>query len=87
MFRHCTSCRLDSEAKSSQLAEVTESKEGLAAKLEQLTEAHFTLTQQHDSLATEMSQVQGALQTAEEGQASAEVLTCARFIHQQLVSQ
>ena len=76
-LKHCTCCRSDSEAKSSQLAEVTESKEGLEAKLEQLAEAHAILTQQHEGLTTEMSQVQGALQTAEEGRASAEVLLTA----------
>lgn len=87
MLRHCTCCRSHSEAKSSQLAEVTESKEGLEAKLEQLAEAHSMLSQQHEGLTTEMTQVQGALQTAEEGQASAEVLTTACAVHRQPVAQ
>ena len=67
-------CRVDSEATSSQLAEVTESKEGLETQLEQLTNAQSLLTQQHEGLAAEMTQVQEALQAAEEGRASAEVL-------------
>lgn len=70
-------CRVDSEATSSQLAEVTEHKEGLETKLEQLTNAHAILTQQHEGLTAEMTQVQGALQAAEEGRASAEVLPTA----------
>lgn len=70
-------CRVDSEATSTQLAQVTESKEGLETKLEQLTNAQSMLTQQHEGLAAEMTQVQGALQAAEEGRASAEVIDTA----------
>ena len=87
MLRHVTSCRLDSDAKSSQVAEVTESKEGLEAKLLQLTEAHSMLTQQHEGLTTEMTQVQGTLQTAVEGRAQAEVQTSAYAMRRQLAFQ
>ena len=82
---HC--CRLDSEAKSSQLAEVTESKEGLEARVQQLTEAHSMLNEQHEGLTTELAHVQGALQTAVEGRASAEVLTTACAMPRKLAFQ
>lgn len=87
MLRHFTSCRLDSDIKSSQVAEVTESKEGLKAKLQQLTEAHSMLTQQHEGLTTEMTRAQGTLQTAVEGRAQAEVRTSAYAMHRQLAFQ
>lgn len=67
------SCRLDSEGKSLQLTEVTECKEGLESKLEQLNEAHSVRDQQHQGLTADLTQVQGCLQAAEEARASAEV--------------
>lgn len=81
------SCRLDSEAKSLQLTEITEYKEGLESKLEQLNEAHSILTQQHEGLKADLTQVQASLGAAEEARASAEVVTpaCAATFRQFLV--
>ena len=81
-------CRLDSQAKGLRLAETTECKEGLESKLEQLNEAHSALTQQHEGLEADLTQVQGSLQAAEAARASAEVATpCFAAVGSQLLRQ
>ena len=81
-------CRLESEAKGLRLAEITECKEGLESKLEQLNEAHSALTQQHEGLEADLTQVQGSLQAAEAARASAEVATpCLAAIGSQFLIQ
>ena len=81
-------CRLDSQAKGLRLAEITECKEGLESKLEQLNEAHSALTQQHEGLEADLTQVQGSLQAAEAARASAEVATpCFAAVGSQFLRQ
>ena len=71
----CCPCRLDVEAKTNQLAELSASKTSLEHELVALTDSHAALTQQHQALQEQVSGVQGSLTASEEAKAAAEVCT------------
>ncbi len=69
----CCPCRLDAEAKTNQLAELSASKASLEHELAALTDSHAALTQQHQALQEQISRIQGSLTASEEAKAAAEV--------------
>lgn len=69
----CCLCRLDAEAKTNQLAELSASKASLEHELAVLTDSHAALTQQLSALQEQVSRLQGSLTASEEAKAAAEV--------------
>ena len=74
-------CRLDAEAKTNQLAEVSASKASLEHELAALTDSHAALTQQHQVLQEQISRIQGSLTASEEAKSAAEVCTTSQTQH------
>lgn len=77
----CCPCRLDAEAKTNQLAELSASEASLEHELGALKDSHAALTQQHQALQEQMNRVQGSLTASEEAKAAAEVCTTSRKQH------
>lgn len=77
----CCRCRLDAEAKTNQLAELSASKASLEHELATLTDSHAALTQQHQALLEQISRVQGSLTASEEAKAAAEVCLTSQKQH------
>ena len=69
----CCPCRLDAEAKTNQLAELSASKASLEHELTALTDSHAALTLQHQALQEQISRLQESLTASEEAKAAAEV--------------